>query len=50
MGAWVAAFFSYGLALAPRATRFIASLFAIEALSDNLNHLYEAAKKLQHEH
>jgi hypothetical protein len=46
MGAWVASFFSYGLALKPRVTRFLASMFAVETVSDNLHILYEAAKRL----
>jgi len=50
MGAWVAAFFSYGFAFAPGVARFVASIFAIETISDNMNHAYEAAKKLQHDH
>jgi hypothetical protein len=45
MGAWVASFFSYGFALAPRATRFLASVFAIETVADNLHLDYESAKK-----
>lgn len=50
MGAWVAAFFSYGFAFAPKAARFIASIFAIETISDYLNHDYEATKSLSHDH
>jgi hypothetical protein len=39
---WVAAFFSYGYVLAPRVTRLVATIFTIDAISDNLNLLYDA--------
>jgi hypothetical protein len=39
---WVAAFFSYGYVLAPRLTRLVATIFAIDAISDNLNLVYDA--------
>jgi hypothetical protein len=42
LGLWVAALFSYGLVLAPRATRLIASIFTIDAISDSLNLIYDA--------
>ena len=41
LGMWVAAFFSYGLVLAPRATRFVASIFSILAISDFLHQSYK---------
>ena len=47
MGAWVAALFSYGLALKPRLTRFLASVFCVEAISDYLNIGYDSLKKLK---
>lgn len=43
LGLWVAAFFSYGLVIAPRVTRLAGSIFVIDAISDNLNLLYDAA-------
>ena len=42
LGLWVAAFLSYGLVLAPRVTRLIASIFVILALSDHLHQIYKA--------
>jgi hypothetical protein len=45
LGLWVAAFFSYGLVLAPRVTRLVASIFAILALSDHLHQAYKALTK-----
>lgn len=41
LGMWVAAFFSYGLVLFPRATRFAASIFSILAISDFLHQSYK---------
>jgi hypothetical protein len=42
LGMWTAAFFSYGLVLAPRATRFLASILSILALSDFTHQAYKA--------
>ncbi len=42
LGLWVASFFSYGLVLAPRVTRLIASLFTILTISDHLHQTYKA--------
>lgn len=44
-GAWTAAAFGCGFALSPRLTRFIASIFTVETVSDCLHLGYEAAKK-----
>jgi hypothetical protein len=45
LGLWVAAFFTYGLVLAPRVTRLAASIFTILALSDHLHQSYKALTK-----
>jgi hypothetical protein len=45
LGQWVAAFFAYGLALAPRSTRLVGSIFAIVAVSDFLHLAYGAVKQ-----
>ena len=42
VGQWVASFFTYGLVLAPAATRLVASIFAIVAVSDHLHQTYKA--------
>lgn len=42
LGMWTAAFFSYGLVLVPRATRFLASILSILALSDFTHQAYKA--------
>ncbi len=42
VGQWVASFFTYGLVLAPAATRLIASIFAVVAVSDHLHQTYKA--------
>ena len=42
LGMWVASFFTYGLVLAPRVTRLIATLFAVVTLSDHLHQTYKA--------
>jgi hypothetical protein len=39
---WMASFFTYGLILAPRVTRLVASIFAVVALSDHLHQTYKA--------
>lgn len=41
LGMWVTAFFSYGLVLLPRATRFVASIFTILAISDFTHQNYK---------
>lgn len=45
VGQWVASFFTYGLVLFPAATRLVASIFAIVALSDHLHQTYKALVK-----
>jgi hypothetical protein len=42
VGQWVASFFTYGLVLTPAATRLVASIFAIVAVSDHLHQTYKA--------
>ncbi len=42
LGMWTAAFFSYGLVLAPRTTRFLASILSILTLSDFTHQAYKA--------
>ncbi len=42
VGQWVASFFTYGLVLAPAATRLVAGIFAIVAVSDHLHQTYKA--------
>lgn len=41
LGMWMAAFFSYGLVLFPRATRFVASIFSILAIADFTHQNYK---------
>lgn len=41
LGMWVTAFFSYGLVLLPRTTRFIAGIFSILTVSDFLHQTYK---------
>lgn len=45
LGQWVAAFFTYGLVLAPRFTRLVASMLTIYTLSDYLQLAMDAAKR-----
>lgn len=45
LGMWVASFFTYGLVLAPRVTRLIATIFAVVTLSDYLHQTYKALTK-----
>jgi hypothetical protein len=42
---WVAAAFACGYAAAPRTTRFIASIYAMETISDSLQVAYRAANR-----
>jgi hypothetical protein len=42
LGMWVASFFTYGLVLAPRVTRLIATLFTVVTVSDHLHQTYKA--------
>ena len=42
LGMWMASFFTYGLVLAPRVTRLIASILAVVTLSDHLHQTYKA--------
>jgi Protein of unknown function (DUF1360) len=44
LGQWIAAFFAYGLVLAPALTRFVASVFAIVTVSDFLHQAYMKIK------
>jgi hypothetical protein len=45
LGLWVASFFTYGLVLAPRVTRLIATVFTVVAISDYLHQTYKALMK-----
>jgi hypothetical protein len=45
LGAWISAGMTYGLTFAPRATRMLGTLFAVNAISDWLNAGYDAAQK-----
>ena len=44
LAVWVASYFTYGLVFAPRVTRLLASILAMVALSDTLQHLYALLK------
>lgn len=41
LGMWITAFFSYGLVLLPRTTRFVAGMFSILAVSDFMHQSYK---------
>ncbi|HEY1814576.1 MAG TPA: DUF1360 domain-containing protein [Kofleriaceae bacterium] len=43
---WIAGALGIGFVLAPRVTRFVAGVFAAVAVSDSLQHIYAAEKKL----
>jgi hypothetical protein len=43
---WIAAGLGAGFVLSPRITRFVATIFSAVAVSDTLQHVYAAAKKL----
>ncbi len=45
LGTWVASFFTYGLILAPRFTRLIATVFAVITISDHLHQTYKILMK-----
>jgi hypothetical protein len=45
LGMWLASFFTYGLVLAPRVTRLIATILAVVTLSDFLHQTYKAFTK-----
>ena len=45
IGHWVAAFFAYGLVIAPAVTRFVAAIFAVVTVSDYLTQAYMAVMK-----
>ena len=42
LSVWVASLFTYGLVLAPRATRLVATLFSVVTVSDYLHQAYKA--------
>ena len=42
LSVWLASFFTYGLVLAPRVTRLVASIFAVVTVSDHLHQAYKA--------
>ncbi len=45
LGLWVASLFTYGLVLAPRVTRLIATVFTVVTISDHLHQTYKALTK-----
>ena len=45
LGMWVATFFTYGLVLAPRVTRLIATILTVLTISDYLHQTYKALTK-----
>lgn len=45
LGMWVASFFTYGLVIAPRVTRLIATIFTVVTISDYLHQTYKALTK-----
>ena len=45
LGMWVAAFFTYGLILAPRVARLVATILTILTVSDHLHQTYKALLK-----
>jgi hypothetical protein len=45
IGHWIAAFFAYGLVLAPTLTRFVAAILAVVTVSDYLTQAYMAVTK-----
>jgi Protein of unknown function (DUF1360) len=45
LGMWVAAFFTYGLVLASRLTRLIATILTILTVSDYLHQIYKVLRK-----
>ena len=42
LGMWLSSFFTYGLVLAPRVTRLIATVLAVVTVSDHLHQTYKA--------
>ena len=45
LGMWAAAFFTYGLVLAPRVTRLFATVLTVLTISDHLHQTYKALSK-----
>ena len=45
LGMWAAAFFTYGLVLAPRVTRLFATVLTVLTISDHLHQTYKALTK-----
>ncbi len=45
LGMWAAAFFTYGLVLAPRITRLFATVLTVLTISDHLHQTYKALTK-----
>lgn len=45
LGMWVASLFTYGLVLAPRVTRLIATVFTVVTISDHLHQTYKTLTK-----
>ncbi len=42
LSVWLASFFTYGLILAPRVTRLVATIFTVVTISDHLHQSYKA--------
>lgn len=42
LSVWLASFFTYGLVLAPRVTRLVATILAVVTVSDHLHQAYKA--------
>ena len=42
LSVWLASFFTYGLILAPRVTRLVATIFTVVTISDHLHQAYKA--------
>ncbi|MNT95454.1 hypothetical protein D3C72_2373360 [compost metagenome] len=49
LSTWIAAGLTFGLAVAPKRTRMIGTVFAVKAVSDAMNTLYAQAWD-KHEH
>ncbi|MEY2402956.1 MAG: hypothetical protein QOD38_507 [Acidimicrobiaceae bacterium] len=49
LSVWMATIFSFGLALAPRATRFAASILATVTISDSLQFAYSRLQSAEHD-
>jgi hypothetical protein len=48
LSVWIATIFAFGMVLAPRATRFVASILAAVTLSDSLQFAYSRLQRAEH--